>query len=485
MTDRSNSRPLRAAGGLTAAVALLAGLNVANAQAPAPAPPLSGAGSFPQSFIVPGTNTSLHVGGQIQIDASYGFDTDGPSPTIGAYDNLAPATVGIEGPGMAAPPPNHSNGGVFRFHANNSKLFTETRTPTSYGEMKTYIEFDFQGGQATNTTTAGGSTTTKCCMDDGIPRLRMAYGTLGPWLIGKAASNFVDLAALADTLDGFVQAGGFMGAGTFRQTQIRYTWLLPNGISAAASIESAVSGGLIATTNNGGTATTSTALNWNDVNAPGLSQRVPAFVGSAQIQQPWGHAKFAVAIMQERFRNTSVAASFGNIPTGTHLKRWGYMLAQSGHYNTFGRDKLTWSISYGQGAAQYSWPLSSPDLGLNFEEGLICSGTSNVNPSASYVCSEPRVFGVNAGYAHEWTSEWRSGVSFGWDTVSKPNAAGAWGNGSLVKLEHRHWSAGASLFWTPVANVQFGLGYLYYHREVWSGARGSAHRLMTQALFRF
>ncbi len=204
MTDRSNSRPLRAAGGLTAAVALLAGLNVANAQAPAPAPPLSGAGSFPQSFIVPGTNTSLHVGGQIQIDASYGFDTDGPSPTIGAYDNLAPATVGIEGPGMAAPPPNHSNGGVFRFHANNSKLFTETRTPTSYGEMKTYIEFDFQGGQATNTTTAGGSTTTKCCMDDGIPRLRMAYGTLGPWLIGKAASNFVDLAALADTLDGFV-----------------------------------------------------------------------------------------------------------------------------------------------------------------------------------------------------------------------------------------------------------------------------------------
>ncbi|HZT52216.1 MAG TPA: hypothetical protein VFA22_09805, partial [Stellaceae bacterium] len=109
-------------------------------------------------------------------------------------------------------------------------------------------------------------------------------------------------------------------------------------------------------------------------------------------------------------------------------------------------------------------------------------------------CSQPRVFGVNAGYDHFWTDEWRSGVSFGYDNVSRPNSAGPWSNfitgaatGSvaLSNLEHRHYSAGVSLFWTPVANVQFGLGYLWYHREVWSGARGDANRVMSQALFRF
>ena len=62
MTKFRSFMPATVRGSLTAAVALLAGLNVANAQAPAPSAPLSGAGSFPGSFIVPGTQTSIHVG---------------------------------------------------------------------------------------------------------------------------------------------------------------------------------------------------------------------------------------------------------------------------------------------------------------------------------------------------------------------------------------------------------------------------------------
>ncbi|MGH7089820.1 MAG: hypothetical protein ACREFQ_13055, partial [Stellaceae bacterium] len=86
---------------------------MANAQAPTSAPALSGAGSFPQSFIVPGTNTSLHVGGQVQIDADYSFDAFGANST-GAFDNLAPGSVSVEGPGA---PANgfHSMHGVLRF----------------------------------------------------------------------------------------------------------------------------------------------------------------------------------------------------------------------------------------------------------------------------------------------------------------------------------------------------------------------------------
>ena len=64
-----------ALGSLTATVALLAGLGSAQAQIgtgqggpPAAAPTAGpGAGSFPQSFLIPGTNTSLSLYGKVQM----------------------------------------------------------------------------------------------------------------------------------------------------------------------------------------------------------------------------------------------------------------------------------------------------------------------------------------------------------------------------------------------------------------------------------
>ena len=57
MTKSRKLSALTALGSLTAAVALLAGSPDASAQT---AP---GGGSFPGSFLVPGTNTSVKIGG--------------------------------------------------------------------------------------------------------------------------------------------------------------------------------------------------------------------------------------------------------------------------------------------------------------------------------------------------------------------------------------------------------------------------------------
>src|SRR4029077_3355966 len=57
----------KALGSLTASVALLAGMHGAHAQG---AP---GAGSFPGSFLVPGTQTSFKVGGYVKFDYTYDF----------------------------------------------------------------------------------------------------------------------------------------------------------------------------------------------------------------------------------------------------------------------------------------------------------------------------------------------------------------------------------------------------------------------------
>src|SRR5580692_2342636 len=135
MTKNDKFSRTLAVGGLTAAIALLVGLSEANAQAPAPAAPLSGAGSFPLSFIVPGTNTSLHVGGFVQMDLRYDFSSFGNSTSPGADFNLNVTGVAIEGngtgqcfsntPAAAAacgPAAGHSNHGNLYFTAQSSRL---------------------------------------------------------------------------------------------------------------------------------------------------------------------------------------------------------------------------------------------------------------------------------------------------------------------------------------------------------------------------
>ena len=523
MKKTGNFLSATALGGISAVAALLVGLSGAQAQAPAPTAPLSGAGSFPGSFIVPGTNTSLHVGGIIQIDTTYDFNTTGNGASNGAQQNESPGNISLTGPlaqaSAIAGANAHDSHGTFRINPNSTHPFFETRTPTPYGELKTFWEIDFAGTYATSNAapTSGNATIgTNCCSNTSTPRLKQAYGTLGPWLIGMTNSNFADLDALPDTGDGFVEAGAFMGAGTVKEPQFRYTYLLPDGISLAGSIEQAQSAGIFASTNKG-----AGAVSWNSFDASSFSSRAPAFTAHARIDQPWGHANFSVAVMEERFQNqvsgagvtplnasavgvgapapavndpflpTTVAnatvTGANIIAPGSHFERWGYQLMQSGHFNTFGKDKVSWMLGYGQGAAQYSWPLSAPDLGGQFEEGIVCSGTLGAAVAGSggspYACHSPTVGGVNVGYSHWWTDEWRSGVAYGYDHVSNPERQ--WALANQGGLEKQHQSAVVNIAWTPVAAAQFALEYRWYSRQVQSGSHGTHQMVDFQTLWKF
>src|SRR6201981_1207309 len=42
-----------------------------------------GSGSFPNSFLIPGTNTSIRVGGFVQVDLSYDFSAHGDTGNNG------------------------------------------------------------------------------------------------------------------------------------------------------------------------------------------------------------------------------------------------------------------------------------------------------------------------------------------------------------------------------------------------------------------
>jgi hypothetical protein len=177
MTKARGSSSIAAIGGLTATIALLTGLPVASAdeladlranqellqrridqlaQAAQPTPfmkgpgtpgamgaqPTPGAaligGSFPRSFLIPGTDTSIRVGGFIDLTGLYYFQGNNnanpgtPSSNFGQNGNLNSVPIGLQFvPGLGTVPPQqaHARGnGVFTASPQQSRFNVETRT---------------------------------------------------------------------------------------------------------------------------------------------------------------------------------------------------------------------------------------------------------------------------------------------------------------------------------------------------------------------
>lgn len=501
MKKTRSSWTATALGSLTAAAALLVGMAGAEAQAPVAGPPLVGAGSFPQSFIVPGTNTSLAIGGVIQFDVEYSssdFGLGGASQAEFTY--LSAYSVGTHGAGISVP--LTTDHGVTEFNPFFSRLHVETRTPTEYGELKTYFEMDGYGAESQGG--ANTANTTYSFLGAGYnqvstPRILQAYAVLGPWLFGITFSTTLDFTAWADTMDGPVEAGSYQSIANGFIPQIRYTYLLPSGWSVAAALEEAPTGGIIGAPDAGiGGAS---AITLNDWDLPGYAIKLPSLVISPRVDQPWGHAKFYAVVQQQRLKNnginftpaaTILPTAFANsaFPTGANESLWGYQLGLDGHLNTIGKDKFTWMLGYGQGASSYTQSLD--ELGTQWWEGIVCNANS-LTAGTQMQCSQPRNMGVNVGYVHYWNDEWRSAIGLGYDQEGKPNTAATWGTGTLpfpgvtglAELEHRHESEAINTHWQPLPFIQFGLEYDHYLRQVYSGAHGAADVIHGQALFTF
>src|SRR4051794_26683997 len=267
MTRKRTIRTRAALGGLTAAVALITALPAARADEVADlrtnqevlqrrvdqlaqsgnvgAGPVLGetsggpvgvqmmGGSFPRSFLIPGTDTSIRVGGEIRMIGIYwinGGNPNGSSATTNAGITGQLNTIPLSGM------PVGSTAWIARRRDSNlnmspqqSKLSVETRTPTALGEARTFVEFDFAGDTAAGTKPLSGSNNLQ-------PRLRFAYGTLGPLLFGQANSNFNDSDSAMESLE----FGGLIGnPGPSRIPQIRWTqplggWGLLGALSVSA-----------------------------------------------------------------------------------------------------------------------------------------------------------------------------------------------------------------------------------------------------------
>ncbi|WP_404364990.1 DcaP family trimeric outer membrane transporter [Marinobacter sp.] len=305
----------------------------------------------PGSFKLPGTDTSMKIGGYVKGDFIYDLDQD-----IG---NAFDATV-ID--------PNRDDDDTnFRAHALQSRIFFSTSTPTDAGTVKTHIEGDFFTGEGN-----------EFFSNSRGFRIRHAWGSMGGWLAGQTWSNFMQFTAYPSTVD----FNGPVGVTFVRQGQLRYTMPVENG-ALSFSIENP----------EGLTLQNAQAIE-------GIVQQDPTanVSGSLNDKAPDVTAKFkgsfgalgVEAAVLGRYLETDSAVATGDD------SEFGYGVMLAGSFQLTPATRLMASAVYGDGVGRYIF--------VNVGEAVI-DGDGDLDPIEA--------LGFNVAVAQQWTPMFSSSLSYG------------------------------------------------------------------------
>jgi hypothetical protein len=384
----------------------------AGAAAPSPAPVV--VGDAKGTFRIPGTDTSLGFGGYVKLDAIYNSASAGVNQ----------ASDQIFFPGLV-PLDDDGEEDQLAFSPRESRFWIKGLTPTALGDLGTYIEMDFYAFQSPGDQRVSNSWS---------PRLRHAYGTLGPFLAGQTWSTFVNTSAAPELVDFLAPAGRLF----VRQPQLRW--------SGAFDTPGVMTGYQLALEQPESVLTLpdGTRVEADD-------DRVPDIVARFDVRPAWGTLSVSALGRQIR-RDDGV----------TDSSRWGGAVSLAGRIRTTGADALYLQASYGNALGRYT--------SINaFNDGVVDAS------------GRVHLFDVVAGlaaYQHWWSPAWRSTVAWGY--ASADNPAFTPGN-----VNEDVQSAHLNLLWSPYAQATFGLEYMFATRDTSGGDAGELHRILFSSKFNY
>jgi hypothetical protein len=453
-------------------------------------------GSFPRSILIPGTDTSLRIYGQISEVVDYWLSGVNPNPGTPAN-----STVGGQTGQVQSLPLNNSgvgkarSNGFFQETPRESKLDFETRTPTPYGEARTVMEFDWAGS---STTVPGGSDPTSVS-DNLVPRLRYAYGTLGGLLAGQATSNFSDPDANPETLDFGYNVGD---AGRLRVPQIRYTmpawWgasfsvsaeqpetiiATPAGVEAndagfIPTITTSCSIAALATT----TACASTLLTIGQLPLNVAKTTAPDFTAAWYLPQPWGHVDLSAVLRPGIDVTDGHFFDHQYIGYGGHI---GFDI-KPGWFG-WTKDDITAQFTVGDTIGPYLDASTNFDLATNYGKtggyGAFLGPTTAAS-AASVLFKPTGEMGGQLGYQHWWLPNLRSDINGGFN-AHYGIPIGLVGAAQAAVINKELITAHANLIWNPVSFVDIGIEYMWGQRTVLNNMTGTENVLISKFAFRF
>lgn len=389
------------------------------------------AGDIRGTLKLPGTDTSLGLGGFVKTDLLFNSVSAGRDRLGDQQLVMSQIPVGAAG-----------ERGQVTFLAKESRLWFKSFTPSEWGDVNTFVELDFYGDPATYSYT---------------PRLRHAYGSFGHLLAGQTWTTFLNASALPDNLD----VGGSAGAlASLRQPLVRWTepfiWL-DTPMEGLLALETPRSRLWVDNHLETGSANRAAAGDpnldagyWTTPNA----DRYPDLVARLNLNPEWGNMSLAALGRQLRYTNSS---------NGYRQDAWGGGVNLSGRVNTFGLDNIRFMAHYGKGDARYvSTTNTFADAALD-SHGVI-------ELSESY--------GAMLAYQHWWDKQWRSSVTYGFAQTDYPHYANP-------VLTRQVQSLHANLLWSPVSQAMLGVEYTYADRELIDGRDGVLQRVQFSAKYSF
>ena len=402
----------------------------------APAALLVTGGDIEGSFKLPGSDTSMKIGGFLRADFTYDFDTNSDALGAGSFYFSA---IPLDGS-------NASRGdGEFRFTSRQTWVDITTSTPSEFGEITTYVAMNFS--------TATGNEFTQNAY---TPKLVESYGTIGPLLVGQAVSTFSDYSSYPTTLDWF----NTVGETWIYNTQIRYTHDLGDGMVLKLALENPEIQAIATNLTPGGTVTATTLAVTSLADGGGNDgpDSYPDAVIKLEYDQSWGHLGLGGV-----FRNLEIDNGAG---VQDAALGWGFLAGLWAP--TFGDDSLNASFIYGEGIGRYVFGGITDALVTNFSNGQ----TVNVDPITTW--------GWHVGYQHWWTDSLASNAVFGW-VHSDINVGDAFGPGvrgvAQAVTNENVQSLHANIMWYPADPVMIGLEYIRGARDALNGQYATANRV--------
>lgn len=293
------------------------------------------AGEFPGSIKIPGPrDVSLAIGGFIKTVAFH----DTKSERDSVY--FLPALLG-----------NNDNDGETFINADLSRFNIDARAPSDIGQIRGYLEFDFNDSSDFN--------------------LRHAYASadtqIGNFIAGQYWTNFMDLSSLIEGLTDPTISGVIF----VRQPQLRWSNDFGSGFGVRLSLEDA--------SNND---------TFSDIGGSNRSP-YPDTIGAVSFNKPdVGHFNLGVLI-----RDIRLERGDGREDSGLG---WGVSL--SGHINTFGSDRFILGGTYGDGIGRYM-------LGLDPQSAGVLDADGNLDIRSN--------FGAYLMYQRYWNESFRSNFGYG------------------------------------------------------------------------
>ena len=375
-------------------------------------------GATKGSFKLPGSNTSVTLGGYVKLDAVFSNPSAGVDTKGDLF--LDPTAIPV------GPTAGNNERNQVKFGARESRLFVKTNTPTSMGDLNTHVEFDFYGADGNESVSNS----------HGF-RLRHAYGTLGNFLAGQTWTNFMNPASLPDTLD----FGGPVGQIFDRQAQVR--WTQPFGGPGSA-----------------------TSGQWSvGVENPEAVVQIPGGASfradTDRLPDVTGQILFNTSIgkisVHGLVRQVRVDAKTPAVVD----EKLGGAVSVAGVIPTVGKDDFRFTASAGNAIGRYSDGF--------FPDGVVGSDGQ---------IRLPKQWGWFAAYRHYWFDQLRSNLVL--STAGENNPAGA-----PASTNKSTRSAHVNLIWSPVANSDLGLEYIYADRETEDALKGHLNRLQASAKYAF